>query len=181
MRAAAKIAWAGASVAVGLFLWEYLILEWESGLPKPSDGLERLARTLEDLWEFVGYLGAKVSAIFTWIRLEKLFQAFDNLLHPTMRSIFSWAMFYKGYVETVNLYDHPYKVLFGSVVLLCAAAFLVYRYRLEIVHLMLRIKASVKRVWWPPDDDDADNDGKKGEEDEGNSTGASRKNWKRKK
>ncbi len=115
------------AVFVFTFVWEYTCLE--HGWPnKPSKFFKIGSEFIQEQWENLGYLFAKISALFTWIKLEKVFQALSDLLEPLVEIILSPVYFIKGYVDTANLYDHPYMVGIGSFVLLMGIGYVLTRF-----------------------------------------------------
>lgn len=107
------------SIAVSVLLWEYILLEWElDDWYAPSDALTTVSGWCRDVWEWIGWLAAKISSYLTWIRLEKLMQALRNLLLPVAEICLSPFYIIKGYTDTMKLYEHPWKISLGSILLL---------------------------------------------------------------
>lgn len=119
------------SIVVSVFLWEYILLEWElDDWYAPSDALNTVKRRCIDTWEWIGWLAAKISSYLTWVRLEKLFEALRNLVSPVMWIAISPLYSIKGYLDTIKLYDHPWKIIIGSVFLVSILVYIEERYRL---------------------------------------------------
>lgn len=112
---------------VFLVVSEYLSIEYETKV-KPSDAFKWTADRAQDFWELVGKTCARISAIFHIFYVDTFIEAILNFVNPSIRFVLSWTYAFKGYIETIDLYEHPKKVVFGSFVFSCVIVLLVYRY-----------------------------------------------------
>jgi hypothetical protein len=128
MLATARSRWiCAALVVLSPLFYEYAILEFElEGWYAPSDALNTLARWIKNGWEWLGWLCAKLSSFLTWIRLERFLKAIYNLGEPVFQMCISPYYFLKGYIEAARLYDHPWKIRFGSAILFGLIGYLVH-------------------------------------------------------
>ena len=112
------------------FSWEYTALSYDHGY-KPSDTLYSIAGMCQDIWEFVGYVCAKLSSFFTWVKFKRVLTVLHNMFEPLIKIFTSIFYFFKGYVDTAKLYEHPYLVGLGSIVLIGVLFWVLVKFRLK--------------------------------------------------
>ena len=116
------------------FAWEH-IARINRLSTRPSVALTRLAHWCTSLFEWCGrglaHLSSFYEYIYEYLRLEEIGKTLYALLVPLWRTLTSPFWMVKGYVETMNLYDHPYLISLGSATLLGGISVWVYVWKFK--------------------------------------------------
>lgn len=103
-----------------VFGWEYALIHQEDVL-KPSIILNKIADKAIAFWEWLGHIVAWVSSFLHWFNFEDALLTASNLFEPLVTLFWSWIYFIKGYTEQMDVYEHPYMVIFGSIMIVIAS------------------------------------------------------------
>lgn len=129
----------------GLFAWEHGARKMsppDSDVARPSWAIMRMADVACDVFEWCGIQWAWVSSFYTHINLEDLGMTLHELASPSIKLVTSPLFAVKGYLETIDLYDHPYVIVAGSVTLVAVVCWAVDRVARRWGYHPAR------RVWW---------------------------------
>ena len=109
-----------------------------------------VATKCKDLFFGIGKLLAKISAFLEWLDWELIKQALHDFFKPIFDTLFSWLWAAKGYIETMSLYDHPYLVALGSIiiVIICYFALCYLGFMTRVCTLCFAIAHRVLPVDW---------------------------------
>lgn len=122
-------------ILLNIFCWEHLSRKNDWSV-KPSFFINELAEFCQTQFENIGYYFAKISSfvhvVYTYIDIEDLKRTFLDLINPTMELLNSPFYSVKGYFETINFYDYPYLILFGSIILMSIIGGLLGSYGKEL-------------------------------------------------
>jgi hypothetical protein len=122
-------------IAIAFFSFLVGIVSWEHGAKshpnwtRPSTVIASVALRSQQFFEWIGVICAHISGFYTYIINRGFYQTLCDLAKPTGDLFMSWAYVVKGYFSTVNLYDHPYLVFFGSLTLICLILYALHRTR----------------------------------------------------
>ncbi len=105
-----------------VFLWEYANF-YKEDVIKPSTILWDCVAWLRTFWEWLGGFFAWISSYLAWFNLDDAFKTFFALVEPIWECFASVWYFFKGYYEYMNIYEHPYMIIFGSIVLIIAVCY----------------------------------------------------------
>lgn len=99
-----------------LFSWEYTAIRRELTY-SPSVTLNKGVEFFRFICEELGNMAARLSSFLTIFDFSDMLKALNRLWTPCWQMITSGAYFFKGYVSEMNLYEHPYLVTLGSIIL----------------------------------------------------------------
>ena len=115
------------AICVTLFGWEYAAVRQELDY-SPSITLNFIATKFSEFFEAFGRLIAWISSFLTIFDIDDMYTAAAQLLNPIVSIFTSWFYFFVGYVSEMNLYDYPYLVTFGSIIIIIAIFYALYRF-----------------------------------------------------
>lgn len=95
---------------------------------KPSTYIWILCGWYQYLWKLIGKAFAYLSSYLEIINIYDLITAFVDLIRPIISIIKSPYYFVKGYMSVAFLYDHPYMITTGSIILILGIGYLKYHY-----------------------------------------------------
>jgi len=133
------------SVFVSLYAWEYTALR-KNFEYSPSLTINLIADQCIAFWKACGRTVAWLSSFLTIFDFADMFKAAERLLYPIFKIVVSWTHFFVAYVVEMNLYDHPILITIGSLLLLCAICYILYRFNLipeKIKNFGLLIKNNI--------------------------------------
>ena len=93
---------------------------------RPSFFLNKIAKFFMDLFELLGYFCAKISSFYELIKWEEIKLTLYDLFKPSFDICSSPLYFIKGYVEEMNIYDHPYMIIAGSITIIILVLYGLY-------------------------------------------------------
>ena len=123
-------------VSTLIFFWEYTAVRQEYEI-SPSLVFNKTAHGCQWFFQKVGTSAAWVSSFLTMIDFEDVVKTFKRLLMPLWDICTSFLYLVEGYVMTMNVYDHPYLVTLGSLVLVTVILCALYYFNL--LHHCLRV------------------------------------------
>ena len=110
-----------------LFSWEYVAVRRKLET-SPSFVLNKVAKNFQWGWEKLGCFVAWVSSFLTVFDFTDMLEAGRRLVTPIVSTITSGFYFFKGYIQEMNLYNHPYLVTLGSGILLAGLFYILQKY-----------------------------------------------------
>jgi len=110
---------------LGLYLWEYSAVRRNLDF-SPSVYLQYVADILGRFFEACGHFVAWISSFLTVFDFADMYKAGLRLVNPIIEIIFSGYHFVIGYVSEINIYDYPYVVVAGSIIIVSAILFAIY-------------------------------------------------------
>ncbi len=114
----------GSALAI-LYVWEYAALRRGYEV-YPSLGFTFVSTKAKLFWETCGIWAAWLSSFLTVFDFTDMVKAAKQLVIPVWDTVTSWIYFPIGYVSEMNLYDHPYVVVLGSIMAVSAICYLMY-------------------------------------------------------
>jgi hypothetical protein len=114
---------------LGLYLWEYSAVRSDLAF-SPSVYLQYVADILGRFFESCGHFVAWFSSFLTIFDFADMYKTGLRLVNPILEIIFSGYHFIIGYVSEINLYDYPYVVLAGSIIIITSILFAIYYFRI---------------------------------------------------
>lgn len=100
-----------------IFIWEYVAIKADMS-NKPSYYICIVRDNILYLSEDIGIIFAYISSYLDIINLQDLAQAFTNIFMPIWEICAEFPIYFKkGYMSITVLYDHPYIIILGSVLL----------------------------------------------------------------
>jgi hypothetical protein len=93
---------------------------------RPSYHLSIIANWSIRFWRFLGETFAWLSSYLDWFDMTKLLQTIRDLFLPVWNIMTSPIWFLWGYINTADLYNHPYLVVLGSVILITLISATIY-------------------------------------------------------
>ena len=118
-----------AFVIMSLFGWEYTALRLNQEF-SPSVALNSISTFAVKFWRSCGHFVAWLSSFLTFFDFDDMLKAAENLWKPTWETLTSFVYFYAGYVSEMKLYDHPYLVTAGTIILVSLITYLSYYFGL---------------------------------------------------
>jgi len=115
--------------AVALYGWEYSAVRYELAF-SPSIYLQYIADTLGRFFEAYGRFVAWISSFLTIFDFSDMYTAGLRLVNPLIEIILSGTHAIIGYVSEINVYDYPYVVVAGSIIIIAATIFAIYYFRI---------------------------------------------------
>lgn len=84
----------------------------------PSVVLNSMSTYAIRFWRACGTLIAKISSFLTFFDFDDMLKAAEQLWKPIWETLTSWVYFFTGYISEMKLYDHPYLVTAGSIIII---------------------------------------------------------------
>lgn len=103
------------------FLWEHLCKEIKEkgvkrdGKTRPSTIISYAAKKSQWGFSKIGEGFARISSLYTYFYLQEIADTFMKIMKPLLNLVTSPLYSIKGYVSQMEMYDHPYLVLFGTI------------------------------------------------------------------
>ena len=110
-----------------VFSWEYVAVRRKLEM-SPSFVLNKVAKNFQWGWEKLGCFVAWVSSFLTVFDFTDMLEAGKRLVTPIVSTLTSGFYFFKGYIQEMNLYNHPYLVTLGSGILLAGLFYILQKY-----------------------------------------------------
>ena len=98
------------------YFWEYAYVH-DPYAVKPSTLITNLVVRSRTIFEWLGNRLAWVSSFLDWLDLKDMIKAFKNLCEPMIDLCITPLYTVKGYIDQLNIYDHPYMVFVGTLIL----------------------------------------------------------------